>query len=393
MYKKKILFVFGTRPEAIKMVPIIRELEKYPDMFNPLVVVSGQHREMLDQVLGLFKIKPDYDLMIMEDNQSIPQVVSRSLLGLEEIVPREKPDFMFVQGDTSTTFAASLASYYYRIPLGHIEAGLRTGDKYRPFPEEMNRKLTSAMADIHFAPTLASMENLLNEGVDKSSVFLTGNTVIDTLHMTLKKRYDSKKIGLNLRSKNKKMILVTTHRRENFGAPLRNICDAVKNIAKAHSEISSIVLPVHKNPIVSDIINETLSDMANIQLIEPLDYEPFVHLMKQAHIVLTDSGGIQEEAPSLGKPVLVLREVTERPEAVEAGTVKIVGTDKEKIIQETEKLLYNKDAYEKMAKAVNPYGDGKAASRVVGKVLHYFGFTDILPDEFSVSNLKHKKVL
>lgn len=391
IHRKRILFIFGTRPEAVKMAPVIKELEKHPDMLAPVVVVTGQHREMLDQVLGLFEIKPDYDLKIMEEEQTISHVVSRTLLGLEKIINVEKPDLILVQGDTSTTFAASLTSYYHRIPLGHIEAGLRTRDKYRPFPEEMNRKMTSAIADLHFAPTRSSMNNLIAEGIKRSSVYITGNTVIDALLATIKKDNDPKKLKIDVNDK--KIILVTTHRRESFGAPLRSICEALKEIAKVHCEVATVVLPVHRNPMVSETIKRTLSGINNVRLIEPLDYGSFVHLMKDSYIILTDSGGIQEEAPSFGVPVLVLRDVTERPEAVEAGAVKVIGTDKNIIIKEIDKLLNDQEAYDKMARSVNPYGDGRASERIVSILLHYFGFTDVMQEEFSVDDLKHEKVI
>lgn len=385
IHKKKILIVFGTRPEAIKMAPVISEIKKHRDVFDVTIVVTGQHREMLDQVLKVFSIKPDYDLTIMEHEQSLSYIVIRCLQGLEEVILREKPDMLLVQGDTSTTFASSLAAFYQHVPLGHIEAGLRTGKKYYPFPEEMNRKLTSAIADINFAPTGISVKNLLSEGVNRQSIYLTGNTVIDSLFLVAKKARHFKLSDIGVKDKAKKLILVTVHRRENLGAPLRSICEAVKKIALKHKEIASVVLPVHKNPMVSDCINEVLGDAHNVKLIEPLDYEPFVHLMKESYIILTDSGGVQEEAPSLGKPVLVLREETERPEAVMAGTVRVVGTNTEKIVTEVEKLLSDSKEYGKMTNAVNPYGDGKASERIVGALLHYFGFIDVRPEEFNAS--------
>jgi len=389
-HKKKILFVFGTRPEAIKMAPVISEVKKHSDVFEPSVVVTGQHREMLDQVLKVFGIKPDYDLMIMEHEQTISYVVNRCLSGLEEVIIREKPNIVLVQGDTSTTFASALAAFYQHVPLGHIEAGLRTGKKYYPFPEEMNRKLTSAVADIHFAPTDVSVKNLLAEGVNRSTIYLTGNTVIDSLQMIAKRSYDLRKTGID--TKDKKLILVTVHRRENFGAPLRNICEAIKKIALKHKEIATVILPVHRNPLVSSTVHEILGAAHNVQLVEPLGYEPFVHIMKNSYIILTDSGGIQEEAPSLGKPVLVLREETERPEAIIAGTVKIVGTNTENITGEVEKLLSDRREYEKMANAVNPYGDGRASERIIGALLHYFGFIDVRPEEFDAAKQAAGKI-
>jgi len=391
-HKKRVLFVFGTRPEAIKMAPVISEVKKHSDLFNPVVVVTGQHREMLDQVLKVFNIKPDYDLMIMEHEQTISSVVCRCIQGLEDVLIRERPDIMLVQGDTSTTFASSLAAFYQHVPLGHVEAGLRTGKKYYPFPEEMNRRLTSAVADIHFAPTRTSVNNLLSEGINKSAIYLTGNTVIDALQQVARKEFSLKEAGVSVREKGKKLILVTVHRRESFGAPLRNICEAIRKIAIKHKDIATVILPVHKNPMVSSTVNDVLGNAANVQLINPLDYEPFVHLMKMSHIILTDSGGIQEEAPSLGKPVLVLREETERPEAVMANTVKVVGTSTETIVNEVEKLLSSADEYKKMSQAVNPYGDGNASKRIISAMLHYFGYIDMRPEEFDASKTVTAKI-
>lgn len=380
--RKRIMFVFGTRPEAIKMAPVVREVEKYPDILEPVIVVTGQHRQMLDQVLRIFDIDPDYDLGIMEENQTITSIVTKSLQGLEEIILREKPDMLLVQGDTSTTFAAGLSAFYYKIPLGHVEAGLRTFDKWRPYPEEMNRKLTTALADLHFAPTGTSMKNLLEEKVSRDRIYLTGNTVIDALLAVSKKSFDLEKVGIKL-SRGKKMILVTAHRRESFGVPLKNICTAVKKLAEKFRRDIEFVIPVHKNPMVKDIVNEILEEVDNVELTEPLDYEPFVHLMKASYLILTDSGGVQEEAPSLGKPVLVLREKTERPEAVAAGTVKLVGTDEKVIFEETDRLIIDQAEYNRMSHSVNPYGDGHAAERIVGALLHYFGASDRKPEEFN----------
>jgi UDP-N-acetylglucosamine 2-epimerase (non-hydrolysing) len=390
-HKKKLLFVFGTRPEAIKMAPLINEAKKHKDVFDVIVAVTGQHREMLDQVMKVFRIKPDYDLMIMEHGQSLSLIIERCLSGVEDVISREHPDIVLVQGDTSTTFAASLAAFYQHVLVGHVEAGLRTGKKYNPFPEEVNRRLTSVLADIHFAPTSVSVKNLTSEGIARSTIYLTGNTVIDSLCDIAKKNFDLAKAGIEIKNKRKKLILATVHRRESFGTPLKNICEALKHIAHDHREVATVILPVHRNPIVAATVRDTLGGAANVQLIEPLDYEPFVHLMKASHIILTDSGGIQEEAPSLGKPVLVLREETERPEAVMAGTVKIVGTSIDMITREVEKLLNSKSEYEKMANAVNPYGDGKASARIMGALLHYFGFIDVLPDEFSVNSVKNNE--
>lgn len=382
--RKRIMFVFGTRPEAIKMAPVIKEVEKYPDMLDPVIVVTGQHRQMLDQVLRIFDIRPDYDLGIMEENQTIANIVIKSLEGLQEIVLREKPDMLLVQGDTSSTFAAGLAAYYFKIPLGHVEAGLRTFDKWRPFPEEINRRLTTALADLHFAPTPTSVSNLLAEGTPQNNVFLTGNTVIDALLAVSKRDFDLKQAGVNLNPK-RKAVLVTAHRRESLGMPLKNICSAILRLAEAHRREIEMIIPVHKNPMVREVVADALEAVDNVELIEPLDYEPFVHLMKKSYIILTDSGGIQEEAPSLGKPVLVLREKTERPEAVSFGTVKLVGTNEEIIFEEANKLLVNREAYESMSKAVNPYGDGHAAERIAQAILYYFGAVDRRPEEFNLS--------
>jgi len=386
MHKKRVMFVFGTRPEAIKMAPLISKIRSHSDIFTAIVAVSAQHREMLDQALKPFGIRPDYDMAIMEQHQTLTSIVSKTLHGFEEIALHEKPDIVLVQGDTSTTFAAALAAFYRQIHVGHIEAGLRTGRKYNPFPEEMNRKLSTAIADIHFAPTETSLQNLLKEGVPRSRVFLTGNTVIDALMSVADMPCDLKKFGVSLK-KGKKTILVTTHRRESLGLPMRNTCEAISKIAKKYRDNVSIIIPVHKNPVVRDIVENVLGDLNEVQLIEPLDYVPFVHLMKESDIILTDSGGVQEEAPSLGKPVLVLREVTERPEAVLANAVKVVGTDKDTIFKETERLLTDEDEYKKMSRAVNPYGDGKASERIVSALLKYFGFTDIGPEEFDYAKV------
>jgi len=364
----------------------VSEVKKHSDIFVPIVAVTGQHREMLEQALKPFGVKPDYDMDIMEPNQTLSSIVSKTLHGFESIVVQERPHIVLVQGDTSTTFAASLASFYKKIPVGHIEAGLRTWKKFNPFPEEMNRKLTTALADIHFAPTMTSVQNLEKEGIHRSSIYLTGNTVIDALLAVADKPFDLKKVGVNIKP-GKKVILVTTHRRESFGQPMRNTCEAVAKIAKKFGDEVSIILPMHKNPAVRDVINEALEDVREVQLIEPLDYVPFVHLMKASHLILTDSGGVQEEAPSLGKPVLVLREVTERPEAVEANTVKVVGTDPGVIYRESEKLLSDKKAYDAMARSVNPYGDGRASERITGVLLKYFGFTDRGIEEFDFDRL------
>jgi len=374
---KKIMLIFGTRPEAIKLAPIIQRLKAEGSKFKPIVCVTAQHREMLDQVLNLFEIEPDYDLNIMIDNQDLFDVTVKALNGLKEILKKEKPDIALVQGDTTTSFVASLAAFYLKIPLGHVEAGLRTYNKYSPFPEEKNRHLTGVLADYHFAPTEWAKNNLLKENAPEDRIWVTGNTVIDALLWVVSRqksaggeqywnRYFKERWGLTLTTNTNtcKLILVTGHRRESFGEGFRNICLALKEIAKDRHDIK-IVYPVHLNPNVQKPVRDILSDIPNIYLIGPLDYEPFVYLMEKAHLILTDSGGIQEEAPSLGKPVLVMRNVTERPEGIEAGVVKLVGTNEDKIVAETEILLDNKKAYEKMAQASNPYGDGKAAERIV----------------------------
>jgi len=382
MNRKRVMFVFGTRPEGIKMAPVIKEVEKYPDMLEPIVVVTGQHRQMLDQVMRVFNLEPDYDLGIMEANQTITNIVTKSMTGLEAILLREKPDMLLVQGDTSTVFAAALEAFYSPVPVGHIEAGLRTFDKWSPFPEEMNRKLTTSLADLHFAPTRTAAKNLLDERVPKDKVYLTGNTVIDALLEVARRDFSLETAGLKL-SKTRKTVLVTAHRRESFGQPLKNICAAIRQLAEKHRAGVEFVIPVHRNPIVRSVINELLDGVDNVELIEPLDYEAFVHLMKAAYIILTDSGGVQEEAPSLGKPVLVLREKTERPDAVAAGTVKLVGMDERVIFEEADRLLTDKSAYAAMTKAGNPYGDGHASERIVGALLHYFGASDLRPEDFN----------
>ena len=381
--KKRVMFVFGTRPEAIKMAPVITAVEKYCDKLQPLVVVTGQHRQMLDQVLNIFKITPHHDLEIMQDKQTLVDIISRCLRRLEGIVAQEKPDMLLVQGDTSTAFATGLIAYYNKIPLGHIEAGLRTFDKWRPFPEEINRKLLTSLADLHFAPTQTSVNNLLEENVLRDAICLTGNTVIDALFDVSARKFDLTKIGLCLNPE-RKLVLATIHRRESFGDQMQNVCRAIARLAQRFPDEIELVLPVHKNPNVKDLVYNMLSDIENVRLIESLEYEPFVHLMKSSYIILTDSGGIQEEGPSLGKPVLVLREKTERPEAIAAGTVKLVGMDEDVVFCEAEKLLANQAEYRRMSNAINPYGDGKAADRIVQSLLCYFGLSKNGPVEFSV---------
>ena len=384
MAKLKVMTVFGTRPEAIKMCPLVLEMRKHPDEIEPLVAVTAQHREMLDQVLHLFGITPDYDLNIMSAGQTLYDVTEKALRGLQKVLEEAKPDLVLVHGDTTTTFAGALAAFYAQIPVGHVEAGLRTGNKYSPFPEEMNRKLTGALADYHFAPTATSKANLLRENAPEAKIVVTGNTVIDALKTTVKKdyRFDDDALHEVLDS-GKRLILMTTHRRENLGEPMRHVYKALCEVLRTHPGVEAI-FPVHKNPKVRQIVNEELGHLPQVHLIEPLDYEPFANLMARVDIVLTDSGGIQEEAPALGKPVLVLRDTTERPEAVSAGTVKLIGTAYEDVLRETNLLLDDAAHYRNMAEAVNPYGDGKACARIVNRILKEFGFdVEDLP-EFTV---------
>lgn len=369
---KKILIVFGTRPEAIKMAPLVKEFQKYPALFETKVCVSAQHRQMLDQVLRLFEIVPDFDLDIMKPNQDLYDITANVLLGLKNVLDAFQPDVLFVHGDTTTTFTASLAAYYQKIEVAHVEAGLRTHNLYSPWPEEANRQLTTVLAKYHFAPTQASQENLLKENIDPKNIVVTGNTVIDALLLTVEKIKSTPKlkqklmeqIGLPFEVENSRFVLVTGHRRENFGQGFINICEALKAIALQNPSIN-IVYPVHLNPNVLEPVTQILSGISNIYLIAPQEYEAFVFLMSHAHIILTDSGGVQEEAPSLGKPVLVMRETTERPEALQAGTVKLVGTDTAKIVREMQSLLDSDLAYNAMSKAHNPYGNGGSCEKIV----------------------------
>lgn len=363
--KKKMLIIFGTRPEAIKMAPIVHEF-KQTNHFDTKVLVTAQHREMLDQVLDLFEIQPDFDLDLMKPGQTLSDVHCNVLKGVEKIILQIKPDYIFVHGDTATSTAAAQAGFYHQIPVAHIEAGLRTGNMYSPFPEEINRKLTAQLTSYHFAPTNLAKENLIKENIDSESVFVTGNTVIDALHWVMKKiknenrQYDElKDIDLN-----QKIVLITGHRRENFGDGFLNICRAIKALAEENTEVQ-FIYPVHLNPNVRKPVNEILSDIQNVYLIEPLSYEPFIALMSSSYLVLTDSGGIQEEAPGLGKPVLVMRDTTERPEAVKAGTVRLIGTDRDNIIINVQSLIDSEKEYKEMAQSQNPYGDGNASTRVV----------------------------
>ncbi|KJR95980.1 MAG: UDP-N-acetylglucosamine 2-epimerase [Peptococcaceae bacterium BRH_c4a] len=378
----KILAVFGTRPEAIKMAPLVKELARYGDKIRCRVAVTAQHREMLDQVLNLFDITPHYDLDIMQPGQSLFDITSRSLTGLKEVLERDKPDITLVHGDTTTTFVAALASFYLQIPVGHVEAGLRTGNKFSPFPEEMNRHLTGVLSDVHFAPTEKSRKNLLAEGVKRENIHVTGNTVIDALLETVKKdyRFDDPVLE-SIDFESQRILLLTTHRRENLGDPMRGIYQALREVLELHPDVG-IIFPVHKNPAVRSVVSEVLGGLERVHLIEPMDYAPFVNLMQKCCMVLTDSGGMQEEAPSMGKPVLVLRNTTERPEAVEAGTVVLVGTEKEAVLAETNKLLNNPDHYRRMSEAANPYGDGKASGRIARALLYRCGMESEPPGEF-----------
>jgi len=369
---KKVLLVFGTRPEAIKMAPLVKAFQA-DNHFETRVCVTAQHREMLDQVLNMFEIKPEYDLNLMKPGQDLYDITSNVLLGMKDVLSDFNPDVVLVHGDTTTTSATSLAAFYQKIKVGHVEAGLRTHDIYSPWPEEANRQITGVLASYHFAPTTTSRDNLLRENKDVRNILVTGNTVIDALFLALDKIENNQELkneiikNINTQYKlddTKKLILVTGHRRENFGQGFINICEALKTLALNNKDID-IVYPVHLNPNIQKPVKEILSDVGNIHLIEPLQYETFLYLMSQSYFIITDSGGVQEEAPSLGKPVLVMRDTTERPEALEAGTVKLVGTDTQKIIKEAQTLLDDKIEYEKMSKAHNPYGDGKACTRIV----------------------------
>ena len=382
---KKIMLVFGTRPEAIKMAPLVKEFQKRPNEFQTIVCVTGQHREMLDQVLHIFEITPDYDLNIMKQGQDLYDVTARVLLGMRDVLKEARPDVVLVHGDTTTSTAAALAAFYQQIPVGHVEAGLRTHNIYSPWPEEMNRQLTGRLATYHFAPTPLSRQNLLSEGVQESHITVTGNTVIDALYMVvdkikrdkaldaeLEKLLEQSGYDVNRLSAGKKLVLITGHRRENFGDGFISMCRAIKTLTEKYPEVD-FVYPMHLNPNVRkpihEVFGEDLSGLGNMFFIEPLEYLSFVYLMEKSTIVLTDSGGIQEEAPGLGKPVLVMRDTTERPEALEAGTVKLVGTDYDKIIKEVSALIEDREYYDRMSKAVNPYGDGKACGRIVTSII------------------------
>lgn len=382
MNKIKIAIIFGTRPETIKMFPIISEINKYSHLLDCKIIVSGQHREMLDQMLEIFQINSDYDLNIMEQGQSLSSITKNSLLGIEKILKKERPSIVLVQGDTTTTFTGALAAFYQKIKIGHVEAGLRTHNKYYPFPEEVNRHLTSVLADIHFTPTAKSCKNLLSEGAKRKDIFISGNTVIDSLFLMIKKNYIFREPLLkDEKIFEKKIILVTMHRRENWGEPLRKTCKAINKIVEEHLDVS-VIFPLHKNPEIRRNVKGILQNKKDILLLDTLDYDDMINLMSKSYIMLTDSGGIQEEGPSLGKPVLVLRDETERPEAVEAGVVKLIGTNEERVYREVATLLDSRDKYREMSKNINPYGDGKASERIVKKILHDFNLIDQPPDEF-----------
>ena len=379
--KIKVMSIFGTRPEAIKMAPVVRELMRHADEIETRTLVTAQHREMLDQVLHLFRIVPDYDLNIMAAGQTLFDITTRAMMGLNEVFQKDRPDLVLVHGDTTTTFAGALAAYYHQIPVGHVEAGLRTHDIYSPFPEEMNRRLTGGIAALHFAPTATAHDNLRAEGVPERDIFITGNTVIDALHHTVRPDYALPAELTQVDFAHRRVLLVTTHRRENLGEPMRHVYRAIHNIIHEIEDVE-VIFPVHRNPKVREIVQEELGRLPRTHLINPLDYEPFANLMARVFIVLTDSGGVQEEAPALGKPVLVLRDTTERPEAVAAGTVRLVGTDEQRIYGETMRLLTDPAAYRRMAEAVNPYGDGRAAQRIIEAILYHAGRRSTPPIPF-----------
>lgn len=378
----KVMTVFGTRPEAIKMCPLVLELRKHENI-TPIVCVTAQHRQMLDQVLDIFGVKPDYDLDIMKSRQTLAGITTRVLAGMEDVLKKEKPDIVLVHGDTSTSFVAALAAFYEQIKVGHVEAGLRTYDIYSPFPEEMNRQLTGRIANLNFAPTRRNYDNLIKENVNPQSVYITGNTVIDALKTTVRKDYVFRDETLQkLDYDNKRVIIVTAHRRENLGKPLENICMAIKEVVMSHPD-TEVVYPVHLNPAVRETVNGILDGVERVHLIDPLDTDELHNAIARSFMVMTDSGGIQEEAPALAKPVLVLRRETERPEAVEAGTVKIAGVDKDVIVKLANELLDDAESYRDMAQAANPYGDGEASRRICEALLYEFGLSEKKPDDFS----------
>lgn len=374
---KKIMTIFGTRPEAIKMAPLVKALEKDAEL-EPVVVVTAQHREMLDSVLNTFDITPCHDLNIMKSGQTLSDITSKSMILLEEVIKKESPDMVLVHGDTVTTFSGSLAAFYNQLPIGHVEAGLRSYDKYSPFPEEMNRQMVGVMADLHFAPTFNAAKNLLDEGKSSNNVVITGNTAIDAMNYTINDNYTSQIID---KHRNKKFILLTAHRRENIGQPMINVFKAVRKLIDQYEDLA-LVYPVHMNPRVRELAEAYLGHHDRIELIEPLDVIDFHNFAKHAYLIMTDSGGIQEEAPSLHKPVLVLRDSTERPEGVEAGTLRVIGTNEDSVYEETKRLLDDKQLYKHMSEANNPYGDGNASNRIVNHIKYYFGLISDKPNHF-----------
>lgn len=378
MKKLKIMTIFGTRPEAIKMAPLIKYMEKF-DELESVVVVTAQHREMLDQVLKFFNIKPDYDLDLMKTEQSLTEITARALTNLDAVIKVSNPDIILVHGDTTTTLAASLAGFYNKIPIGHVEAGLRTYNKYSPFPEEMNRQLTDSLTEIYFAPTMQSKKNLLAEDPKRRNIFVTGNTAIDAMKYTIVKDYEDE---LLKKLKNRKKILITMHRRENVGKPMMNVFKAVNRIVDDSPEVD-VIFPIHKNPKVRQIADQFLKKTNQIHLIEPLDVIDFQNYCNNSYIILTDSGGVQEEAPSYGVPVLVLRDTTERPEGINAGTLKLIGTEEDDVYNESLLLIQDRTEYEKMANASNPYGDGKASERIMDAIFYYFGLKKLTYNDFS----------
>ncbi|MBI2430364.1 MAG: UDP-N-acetylglucosamine 2-epimerase (non-hydrolyzing) [Ignavibacteriales bacterium] len=380
---KKLAVIFGTRPDTIKLAPLILELQKHPQFFTLVTIATAQHRTMLDDVLSVFGIAPDYDLNVMSEKQSLSVLTQSLMAKLDEVLGKEKPDMVIVQGDTATTFTASLCAFYHRIPVVHIEAGLRTKDKYYPFPEEIFRRLTTHTSDIHCTPTAKASKDLMKEGIKKEAIYCTGNTVIDALQIVLrKKKIADDPVLERILLEEKKIVVVTTHRRENWGEPMKNVCEALHHLASGFPDIN-FVFPVHLNPVVREVVQPVLSGIGNVHLIDPLKYSDFAHLLSRSYFVISDSGGLQEEAPSLGVPVLVVRTITERPEAVRYGAVKLVGTDRKKIVVYAEKLLTGKKFYRTMSRAVNPYGDGKASERIVSALLYYFGFSKKRMKEFT----------
>jgi UDP-N-acetylglucosamine 2-epimerase len=383
MSKIKVMSVFGTRPEAIKMAPLVKCLEKTPEV-ESIVCVTAQHREMLDQVLHIFDLHPDYDLNIMRPRQTLAGITTRALEGLSEVIAEAKPDIVLVHGDTTTTFAGALAAYYNQVKVGHVEAGLRTYDKYQPFPEEMNRTLTGALTDLHFSPTPLAKEHLLKENISPKKIFITGNTVIDALKTTIEDDYRFTVEELNdIDFQAKRVIAITAHRRENLGEPLKNICNAVKRLVLQNEDVE-VVYAVHKNPAVTEVVYDILGGTPRVHLLDPLDLKDMHNLMCRSYFVMTDSGGLQEEVPSMGKPVLVLRNVTERPEGIDAGTLKLAGTDEQTIYDMASTLLHQQEEYEKMAQAKNPFGDGYASERIVQAILYHFGIKKDRPDEYRI---------